>query len=46
MLDPSARGYVLKDDILVYLSQSGYLEILPLTLQSFFKHANAKQQGV
>ena len=46
MLDPSVRGYVLKDDILIYLFQSGYLKLLLLTLQNFFKHANAKQQSV
>ena len=41
--DPSARGYVLKDDMFV----SNWLsKFLPLTLQNFFKHANAKQQSV
>ena len=41
--DPSVRGYVLKDDMFV----SNWLsKFLPLTLQNFFKHANAKQQSV
>ena len=37
------RGYVLKNDMFVpnWLSK-----FLPLTLQNFFKHANAKQQSV
>ena len=46
MLDPSVRGYVFKDDMLIYLFQSGYLKLLLLTLQNFFKHSNAKQQSV
>ena len=37
------RGYVVKDDMFVpkWLSK-----FLPLMLQNFFKHANAKQQSV
>ena len=41
--DPLMRGYVVKDDMFVpkWLSK-----FLPLMLQNFFKHANAKQQSV